>query len=83
MEVLVQIFQIHTRRMSLSDDVVAEDHLQTCDGLSGADVGAMCTEAGLIALRDRRRMVCSKDFAQSKINVVYRKKDLTPKGMYL
>ncbi len=52
-----KIFQIHTSRMSLNEDVVVTDLIQTKDDLSGADIKAMCTEAGLIALRERRMKV--------------------------
>jgi len=43
--------------MSLNDDVKVVDLIQTKDDLSGADIKAMCTEAGLIALRERRMKV--------------------------
>lgn len=38
-----KIFQIHTSKMSLSDDIVMEDLISTKDELSGADIKAMCT----------------------------------------
>lgn len=38
-----KIFQIHTARMSLNDDIVVTDLIQTKDDLSGADIKAMCT----------------------------------------
>jgi 26S proteasome regulatory subunit T2 len=37
--------------MSLNSDVKTGELIQTKDDLSGADIKAMCTEAGLIALR--------------------------------
>lgn len=46
-----KIFQIHTSKMSLASDVTLEELISTKDDLSGADIKAMCTEAGLIALR--------------------------------
>lgn len=38
-----KIFQIHTVRMSLNDDIVVTELIQTKDDLSGADIKAMCT----------------------------------------
>ena len=38
-----KIFQIHTARMSLNENVTAVDLIQTKDDLSGADIKAMCT----------------------------------------
>uniref|UniRef100_A0A803PGD6 AAA+ ATPase domain-containing protein n=1 Tax=Cannabis sativa TaxID=3483 RepID=A0A803PGD6_CANSA len=49
-----RIFQIHTSRMTLADDVNLEEFVMTKDEFSGADIKAICTEAGLLALRERR-----------------------------
>ena len=43
--------------MTLSDDVDLEEYIMTKDDLSGADIKAICTEAGLLALRERRMKV--------------------------
>ncbi|KAF2284478.1 hypothetical protein GH714_025528 [Hevea brasiliensis] len=48
-----RIFQIHTSRMTLADDVNLEEFVMTKDEFSGADIKAICTEAGLLALRER------------------------------
>lgn len=61
-----KIFQIHTAKMSLNADVKVVDLIATKDDLSGADIKAMCTEAGLIALRERRMKVTKDDFDQAK-----------------
>ena len=53
------------------------------DDLSGADIKAVCTEAGLMALRERRMKVTNEDFKKSKENVLYRKQEGTPEGLYL
>jgi len=44
---------------------------------------AICSEAGLLALRERRMKVCNEDFKKAKENVLYRKKEGTPEGLYL
>jgi 26S proteasome regulatory subunit T2 len=67
------IFDIHTSRMSLAEDVDITEFIQSKDEMSGADVKAICTEAGLLALRDRRMKVCQADFVKGKENVQYRK----------
>ena len=46
-----RIFNIHTGKMTLADDVNIEDYIMSKDDLSGADIKAICTEAGLMALR--------------------------------
>uniref|UniRef100_H2YVU9 26S proteasome regulatory subunit 4 n=1 Tax=Ciona savignyi TaxID=51511 RepID=H2YVU9_CIOSA len=78
-----RIFNIHTARMTLSPDVNVEEHVQAKDDLSGADIKAICTEAGLLALRERRMKVTSEDFKKSKENVLYRKNEGAPQGLYL
>jgi len=52
-----RIFLIHTGKMSLADDVDLEEFVMSKDELSGADIKAICTEAGLLALRERRMKV--------------------------
>jgi len=78
-----RIFNIHTSKMTLSDDVNVEEYIMSKDELSGADIKAMCTEAGLLALRERRMKVTDEDFKKSKENVLYRKQEGTPEGLYL
>lgn len=53
----ILLLQIHTSRMTLADDVNLEEFVMTKDEFSGADIKAICTEAGLLALRERRMKV--------------------------
>merc|ERR1719412_424793 len=78
-----KIFGIHTKKMTLSDDVLFEDLVSSKDDLSGADLKAMCTEAGLLALRERRMKVTQSDFEKAKENVLYKKKKGVITSMYL
>ncbi|KAI8879493.1 putative RPT2-26S proteasome regulatory subunit [Backusella circina FSU 941] len=78
-----RIFNIHTSRMTLSDDVDLEEFVMSKDDLSGADIKAVCTEAGLLALRERRMKVVAEDFRKAKEKVLYRKSEGTPEGLYL
>jgi SpoVK/Ycf46/Vps4 family AAA+-type ATPase len=43
--------------MTLATDVDLEEYIMSKDDLSGADIKAICTEAGLLALRERRMKV--------------------------
>ncbi len=56
-QISISGLQIHTSRMTLADDVNLEEFVMTKDELSGADIKAICTEAGLLALRERRMKV--------------------------
>ena len=60
-----------------------EKFVQSRDGLSGADIKAVCTEAGMLALRERRMKVCQEDFVKAKEKALYRKKGNIPEGLYL
>ncbi|ETO09518.1 putative 26S ATPase complex subunit 4 [Reticulomyxa filosa] len=68
-----KIFDIHTKKMTLSNDVSFDLLVSSKDDLSGADIKAMCTEAGLLALRERRMKVTLKDFEKAKENILYKK----------
>lgn len=78
-----RIFQIHTSRMSLAEDVDLEEFVLAKDDLSGADIKAICTEAGLLALRERRMKVSMSDMRKAKEKTLYKKKGNIPEGLYL
>mmetsp|Transcript_2660 Transcript_2660/g.3999 ORF Transcript_2660/g.3999 Transcript_2660/m.3999 type:complete len:450 (-) Transcript_2660:139-1488(-) len=77
------IFKIHTSRMTLSDDVNLEEFVVAKDDLSGADIKAICSEAGMLALRERRMQVTQADMRKAKEKALYQKKGSFPEGMYL
>jgi proteasome regulatory subunit len=60
-----QIFKIHTRSMNIADDVDYGDLAEMAVEASGADVKAICTEAGMFAIRDDRTEVRMKDFREA------------------
>ena len=78
-----KIFQIHTGRMSLAEDVNLEEFILAKDELSGADIKAICSEAGLLALRERRMKVAMADFRKAKEKTLYKKKGNMPEGLYI
>lgn len=55
--------------MSLAEDVDLEEYVMAKDDLSGADIKAVCTEAGLLALRERRMRVTKADFTTAREKV--------------
>jgi len=46
-----EIFQIHTRRMPLAEDVDLDELADITHGFTGADIAALCREAAMSALR--------------------------------
>merc|ERR1711988_1106995 len=77
------IFKICTGKMTLAEDVNLEEFVMQKSELAGADIKAVCTEAGLLALRERRMKVTHKDFQQATEKVLYKKKGTYPEGMYM
>jgi len=59
------IFRIHTRDMSVDDDVDFERLADMADDASGADIKAICTEAGMFAIRDDRTEIAMADFLEA------------------
>ncbi|PSQ21022.1 peptidase [Halobacteriales archaeon QS_9_67_17] len=56
------IFEIHTREMNVADSVDFSALAEMADGASGADIKAVCTEAGMFAIRGDRAEVRMSDF---------------------
>ena len=57
-----KILKIHTRRMKLEDELDFNKLSEFTEGFSGADLKALCTEAGMLAIRFKRKSVTEKDF---------------------
>jgi len=77
------IFQIHARTMSCARDIRFELLARLCPNSTGADIRSVCTEAGMFAIRARRKTVTEKDFLDSINKVIksYAKFSATPKYM--
>ncbi|MHA1606458.1 MAG: proteasome-activating nucleotidase [Candidatus Freyarchaeota archaeon] len=78
-----EIFRIHTRRMKLDSDVSLGVLAEMTENATGADIKAICTEAGMFAIRNFRVKVKFKDFEQAIEKVLKRKgAGGEPKGIY-
>ncbi|XP_049848730.1 uncharacterized protein LOC126316678 [Schistocerca gregaria] len=78
-----QIFKIHAQRMNVEPNIRYELFARLCPNATGADVRSVCTEAGMFAIRARRKMVTERDFLDSieKVIKAYAKFSATPKYM--
>jgi len=83
-EARLSIYRIHTRSMSLAKDIDFEMLAQRCDGATGADIKAMCTEAGMFAIREDRDLVTFADFEKAVDKVLGESltRHETPGAMY-
>ena len=61
-QALTDIFKIHTRNMTLKRNVKRPALLKKMKGFSGAEVKAVCTEAGYFAIRNNRTQIIHHDF---------------------
>jgi 26S proteasome regulatory subunit T6 len=58
----LDILTIHSRKMNLTRGINLKKIADTATGASGAELKAVCTEAGMFALRERRVHVTQEDF---------------------
>ena len=65
-----EILKIHTKRMALDEQADLDFLTELTDGLSGADLKAVCTEAGMFAIREKRDKVTVADFMDAVDKVV-------------
>jgi len=83
LEARANIFKIHCRSMNCEKDIRFELLARLCPNSTGADLRSVCTEAGMYAIRARRKAVTEKDMLDS-VNKVIKggaKFSATPKYM--
>ena len=59
------ILKIHAKVMSVDRDIRYELLARLCPNTTGAELRSVCTEAGMFAIRSRRKSVSEKDFLDS------------------
>jgi len=79
----IHIFKIHMRSMSVDKDIRVELLARLCPNSTGAEIRSVCTEAGMFAIRSRRKSASEKDFLSSVAKVIkgYAKFSSTAKYM--
>ena len=70
------IFKIHTRRMNLDETVDPHELAHKTEGATGAEIKAICTEAGMFAIRDNRDVVTLVDFDKAVLKVMHQGEEL-------
>jgi len=60
----LEIFKVHTKKMPIARDVKIKDYAEKTAGYTGADIEAICREAGMLALREdiKAKQVKKKHF---------------------
>ncbi len=60
-----EIFRIHTKGMSFDGKISIDSLVSRMEGFSGAEINAVCTEAGYFAIRSDRTSVTKDDFLKA------------------
>merc|ERR1719502_1762721 len=77
------IFKIHAKTMNCDRDIRFDLLARLCPNTTGAEIRSVCTEAGMFAIRGRRKSITEKDFLDSIDKVIkgFKKFSSTPKYM--
>lgn len=80
----LEILKIHSRKMNLTRNIHLRVIAEKTAGCSGAELKAVCTEAGMFALRERRVHITQEDFelAVSKVMKKDSDKNISLKKMW-
>ena len=78
-----QIFKIHTRSMAVERDIRFELLSRLCPNSTGAEIHSVCTEAGMFAIRQRRKTVSEKDFLDAVNKVIKGFKKFSSTAQYM
>lgn len=75
------ILRIHAKTMSVDKGIRYELLARLCPNTTGAELRSVCTEAGMFAIRARRKSINERDFldAIQKVIKSYKKFSSTPK----
>ncbi len=64
-EARLDIMKIHTKNMSFDKKININSLVSKMEGFSGAEIRAVCTEAGYFAIRNERTFVTKEDFLKA------------------
>ena len=78
-----KIFEIHSKSINCAKGIRWELLARLCPNCTGAELRSVCTEAGMFAIRARRKVVDEKDFLDAVQKVIkgYAKFSATPQYM--
>jgi proteasome regulatory subunit len=69
------IFNIHTRMLNVEEGIEFKRFVKLTEGTTGADIKAICTEAGMFAIRKEAENIINKDFLDAIDKVMNKVKD--------
>lgn len=66
----VRILEINARTMSVEKNIRFDLISRLCNGATGAELRSVCIEAGMFAIRDRRKIATEEDFFKAVDKVI-------------
>jgi len=64
------IFKVHMRSLNIEQNVDLNELIKLTEYATGADIKAICTEAGMFAIRNDSEIISQKDFIESIFKVL-------------
>lgn len=77
------IFRIHSKSMSVERNIRWELISRLCPNSTGAELRSVCTEAGMFAIRARRKVATEKDFLKAVEKVINGYKKFSSTSRYM
>ena len=77
------IMRIHAKSMSVERDIRWELISRLCPNSTGADLRSVATEAGMFAIRARRKVATEKDFLDAVEKVIKGNKKFSSTNSYM
>lgn len=62
----LEILKVHTRDMPLTKDVSLKEMAEELEGYSGADIQSLCREAGILAMKEKKKKVSLRHFHEAR-----------------
>ena len=75
-----KIFGIHTSKMKSDPNLKIGELADLTEGLTGADIKAVCMEAGIFALRKKKNKITLKDFTEATDKVTKKASEENPRN---
>jgi len=74
-EARTAIFNIHARNLHKEENINFKKLVESTEGATGADIKAICTEAGMFAIRKDAEIILQEDFLEAVNKVMNKSKD--------
>ncbi|CDJ33070.1 26S protease regulatory subunit 7, related [Eimeria mitis] len=77
------ILRIHAKTLSVERNIRYELLARLCPNSTGADLRSVCTEAGILAIRARKKSISEKDFIEAINRVIKSYKRFSATAKYM